>query len=97
MSRGWLSREDFAILDELFGKLGYGGYYDFLLVLKDIASKSGAIHFIEDGEIRGWDLEDIKTIPELVSMLLAWSNKVLDYREKNPDYIDKILGSGDVE
>lgn len=89
----WLSRQDFEKLDELFGKLGYGGYYDFLQCLKDIASRSGAIYCGKGNDVQAWDLEDFKTIPEVVSILMAWSNKLSSFLHENPQFIEKILAS----
>lgn len=87
----WLPRKEFEALDTLLGKLGYGGYYDFLQCLKDVASNTGAIYVLEGGEVQAWDLDDIKTIPEMVAMLIAWSHKLGDFIQKNPQLINQIL------
>lgn len=91
MKKGWLSRTDFDKLDELLGKLGYGGYYDFLQCLKQIASRSGAIYLKKGDDILAWDVDDIKTIPEMMAMITVWSGLLSDFFEKNPELIEQIL------
>jgi len=90
--KGWLERKDFDKLDELLGKLGFGGYYDFFQCLKDIASDSGAIHVKKGDDVQAWDLDDIKTIPEMIAMLHVWSHKLSDFFLEYPEVIDQILG-----
>lgn len=90
--KGWLSRADFNKLDELLSRLGYGGYYDFLECLKLIAKNMGAIYVIEDGDLQAWDLEDIKTIPEMMGVLMAWSNKVAVWRARHVEWEEDVLG-----
>lgn len=85
--KGWLSREDFEKLDDLFGKLGYGGYYDFLECLKEIGSKIGA-YTVEGGEI---DREDLKTISEVMAVLSAWSEAIYQFRLKSNFQFDKEI------
>lgn len=85
--KGWLSKSDFEKLDDLFGKLGYGGYYDFLECLKIIAREIGARNTKEGA----WDLMDFKTILEVMTVISVWSGKVSDWRMNNPDWIDEIL------
>lgn len=77
-SKGWLSKEDFNKLDDLFSKLGYGGYYDFLECLKEIGSNIGA-YTVEGGEV---DREGLKTIREVMAYLDYWSNGIFQYRSK---------------
>lgn len=90
-NKGWLSRADFDKLDELLGKLGYGGYYDFLQCLKDMASNIGAVYFMKGDDLQAWDLEDVKIIPEVMAMLTVWSHRIARYKALYPEWIDKIL------
>lgn len=92
--KGWLSRKDFTKLDDLLSKLGYGGYYDFLECLKTIASNIGAVYFYKGDDLQAWDLEDVKTIPELMTMLMVWSDKVAVWmaKKENEGFIDEVLG-----
>jgi hypothetical protein len=62
----WLSKEDFDKLDELFSKMGYGGYYDFLECLKHVGIRFNA--FTVDG--KRIDPNTLKTIPEVMSFLM---------------------------
>lgn len=87
MSKGWLSRKDFELLDDLFSKLGYGGYYDFLECLKSIGSEIGAFT-VEGGEI---DREELKTIRDVMALLDNWAEAIQQYRLKNNFEIDNIL------
>jgi len=84
---GWLSREDFEELDRLFGKLGYGGYYDFLESLKEIGDRIGAFT-VPDAEI---DPKDLKTIPDVQAILTSWSFLISKWRNKVPDWIEWVL------
>jgi len=86
--KGWLSREDFEVMDGLFEKMGYGGYYDFLELLKMIGSKIGAFT-VPGGEI---DRMDVKTIQEMEVILSNWSYLVMNWRVENPDWCDWVLG-----
>ena len=92
--KGWLSREDFDKLDELFGKLGYGGYYDFLECLKTIASNLGAVYVFEHNEVQAWDLQDVKTVSEAMNMINVWSNKISNWMDEHPEWIDEVLKFG---
>ncbi|MBA7491265.1 hypothetical protein ES702_01810 [subsurface metagenome] len=83
----WLSRADFDKLDEILGKLGYGGYYDFLEVLK-IIGRNIAAGYAGNTMI---DLDDVKTIPELVGILVAWTDKILSWRHKHPEFEEEVL------
>lgn len=87
MSKGWLSKEDFNKLDDLFSKLGYGGYYDFLECLKSIGSEIGAFT-VEGGEI---DREEIKTINDVMAFLDNWADAIQKYRLANNFEIDREL------
>lgn len=89
--KGWLSSEEFEKLDDLFSKMGYGGYYDFLQCLKDIASNIGAVYVFEHNEVQAWDLQDVKTINEAMTMIRVWSNKVSKWMNKHPGWIEEIL------
>ena len=91
INKGWLSKEDFDKLDDLFSKMGYGGYYDFLQCLKSIASEIGAIYVMKKGDLQAWDLEDLKTISEVQSLITAWSLKIGKYMNAHPEWIDEIL------
>lgn len=88
--KGWLSKEDFENLDNLFGKMGYGGYYDFLQCLKNIASNIGAV-YVKGG---AWDLEEIKTIYEMMAIIQHWSNKIslLMIYEREISFKSIVLG-----
>lgn len=85
--RGWLTRENFEELDRLIGLLGYGGYYDYLEALKEIGSKIGA-YTVPGGEI---DRMDIKTLPDIETILSAWAELISKWRRKNPDWAEEIL------
>lgn len=85
MSKGWLSRQDFEKLDDLFSKLGFGGYYDFLECLKEITGKIGAFT-VEGGEV---DRESLKTIPEVMDYLSSWSEGLFLFRFNNNYQLDK--------
>ncbi len=86
-NKGWLSKEDFEMLDELLDIMGYGGYYDFLQCLKDIASNIGA-NYVKDG---AGDLTEVKTIYEMMNILQDWSDKVSLWMVENPSWIEKII------
>lgn len=92
--RGWLPKEDFDKLDDLFGKLGYGGYYDFLECLKMIASNIGAVYFYKSDDLQACDLQDIKTIPDMMAMIMAWSNRISVWmmKRENEGFVDEVLG-----
>ena len=89
--KGWLSKEDFQTLDDLFSKMGYGGYYDFLECLKSIASDLGAIYLIKNGDLQAYDLEDLKTISEVESLLSAWSTKIRAWIDVHPEWTEEVL------
>jgi len=77
MSKGWLSKDDYETLDNLFEKLGYGGYYDFLEYLKYIGNKLGAFR-VKGGYI---DSDDIKTITDMEELLQAWSEAIFQWSQ----------------
>lgn len=68
----WLSKEDFEKLDELFQKMGYGGYYDFLECLKHIGYRFNA--FVVNGQ--KIDPNTLKTIPEVMCVLMLGRPKI---------------------
>jgi hypothetical protein len=84
-SKGWLSKEDFAKLDDLFSKMGFGGFYDFLECLKEICSKIGAFT-VEGGEV---DRESLKTIPDVMGCLEGWAEGIFSLRFNNNYQLDK--------
>ena len=84
---GWLLKDDFNQLDDLFSKMGFGGYYDFLECLKEIGSSIGAFT-VEGGEI---DRMDVKNIMKMHSILSSWGYGVSEFRRKNPGWDEKIL------
>ena len=86
-NKGWLDREEFDALDRSLSKLGFGGYYDFLECLKEIGSRFGAFT-VEGGEI---DRQDIKTIPDMMDVLLAWGDLLSDWRSKHPDWDTEVF------
>ena len=65
----WLSQEDFDVLDELIGRHGFGGYYDFLEVLKMIITKADILNRLK----KDWE-KNIKTLPEAVELLNIITN-----------------------
>lgn len=85
MSEGWLNKKDFELLDDLFGKMGFGSYYDFLECLKEIGSNIGA-YTVEGGEI---DRDDLKTIMDVYKCLDSWSSGILQFRLKNNFQFDE--------
>lgn len=87
MNKGWLSRKDFDLLDDLFSKMGYGSYYDFLECLKEIGSKIGA-YTVEGGEI---DKEKLKTISDVMAFLDNWAEAISKWRRENDFEIDQDL------
>ena len=87
MRKGWLCRSDFEKLDELFSKMGYGGFFGFLECLKSIGSEIGAFT-VEGGEI---DREELKTINDVMSLLDNWAEAIQQYRLENNFEIDQIL------
>ena len=87
----WLSKQDFQVLNNLLGKLGYGGYYDFLDSLKIIGSDIGINHFFEKGDLKTWNLEDIKTIPEMMLVLSVYTERIKLWKLKHPDWIKQVL------
>jgi len=69
-----MNREDWNKLDELLGKEGFGGYYDLVECLKDIARDW--ITDVKDGltdfeKIRS-KVDDVKTIKGAVGFLRAF-------------------------
>lgn len=65
----WLSKEDFEKLDEILGKMGYGGYYDFLQCLKIIGRRFNA--FEVDGKKINPD--DFTNITDLMTFFMLKS------------------------
>lgn len=82
--KGWLSKKDFEMLDSLFERLGYGGYYDFLECLKYIGNKLGAFR-VKGGYI---DSDDIKTISDMENLLQVWSEAIFQWSQN----YEKTLG-----
>jgi len=68
-----LSKEDWDKLDDLIGQHGFGGYYDLVECLKMVAGDLG----VSGTEV---DLMDIKTLPEVVDLLMVWAG-VLSHTE----------------
>lgn len=70
-----MNREDWNKLDELLGKEGFGGYYDLVECLKDIARDW--INDVKDDfplfEKIIYKVDDIKTIKSAVSFLHAFA------------------------
>lgn len=75
-NKGWLSKKDFELADDLFSKLGFGGYYDFLECLKAVARNIGAFT-TPTGDV---DRDDVKTILEVIAYLDVWSEGIFQYR-----------------
>lgn len=86
-SNGWLSREDFEELDRLFSLLGFGGYYDFLEMLKIIGDRIGVQTIFKKGVV----LREIKTIPDMLELLTAWSSFISKWRIKNSVWTAQVL------
>lgn len=63
-----LSKEDWNKLDNLLGKHGFGGYYDLIACLQDVAGHIGASNV--------FDIEDFKTLPKIVLLLMDWADKL---------------------
>lgn len=69
-----LTKEDWNQLDELLGKHGFGGYYDLVECLKMSLNSLGFSN-------TGIDIDDIKTLPDVVSALNYWTNAISNDNE----------------
>lgn len=85
-----LSREDWDQLDTLIGKHGFGGYYDFLECLRMVGKNIAAGLLKEDGDVRMIDLDEVKTLHEMTSILLSWSDKISVWRGNHPDWEEEV-------
>lgn len=64
-----LSREDWNLLDKLLGKHGWGGYYDLVEVLKNVAGQLG----ISCVGLDLGDPEEKTDLPQIVQYLSDWA------------------------
>lgn len=62
----YLSKDDWAHLDTLLSKHGFGGYYDLVESLKIVLSR------ITKGQL---DLTKIKDLPSVVAALIKYSRE----------------------
>ena len=74
-----LNREDWNKLDDLLGKIGFGGYYDFLEVLKIGAYKLCKTQLKEE-ERKKWEYTirketDLKMLVHLINHLILKERK----------------------
>lgn len=80
MSDRRLPYKEWEKLDELLGKHGFGGYYDLIECLKDIAGQLG---FSNTGVIL--DDPDVKVdLPQMISYLRDWAGHL----SKTPGFLD---------
>ncbi|MCK4349145.1 MAG: hypothetical protein KAW47_11075, partial [Thermoplasmatales archaeon] len=67
-----MNREDWNKLDELLGKEGFGGYYDFLELLKSYIRHWYENKFGTDKvEKIEWRIQNVKTLHQATCMLTA--------------------------
>ena len=69
-----LAYKDWELLDDLLSKHGFGGYYDLLESIKDIARGLGISH-------TGLDLNDVKDLTTAVMTLSLWVTKLRHHPE----------------
>lgn len=88
-----LSREDWDALDDLLGKHGYGGYYDFLECLKIIGRNISAGFLRKNGDLQMIDTDEVKSIPEMMAILDSWSDQIALWRGKHPNWEEEVVDS----
>lgn len=69
-----LSYKEWSLLDDLLSKHGFGGYYDLLESIKDIAGGLGI-------GLTGLDLQDVKDLTTAVMTLSLWATKLRHHPE----------------
>uniref|UniRef100_A0A6M3X6R9 Uncharacterized protein n=1 Tax=viral metagenome TaxID=1070528 RepID=A0A6M3X6R9_9ZZZZ len=70
MSKPRLPYKDWEKLDELLGKHGFGGYYDLIECLKDIAGQLG----FSNTRIDIASPDEKVDLPQMVSYLRDWAS-----------------------
>lgn len=75
-----LSKKDWNKLDELLSKHGFGGYYDLIECLKDIARRIG----IQNTGVKLYSENRSVSLPQIIQFLQDWT--LILYR--NPEFLE---------